>query len=176
MYKHNVGLNLLFTLSFIFSSSSCTAQYLDAELSWCLGGEDELYEEKITSDEIVLALLKGPLSWEVIEPFLSETKISEVPGIHSSVMSYIVRSEEDGSYYSYHISSGNSFPICLNIQSADVLENVSSLVQGSEYFSEILSKEISQLTIETLGGASVAKFSFQDGKLYSLIFRTNYID
>ncbi|MDP1929942.1 MAG: hypothetical protein Q8L60_00625 [Gammaproteobacteria bacterium] len=176
MNNYNVAANLFLFLAVIFSSVSCSAQEFDDEFLSCRIGENELSGERITSDEIMIALLTGPLAWERIEPFLSDTEIVEIPSIHSPVVNYVVGAKDDESSYAYYFSNGNSFPLCLIIKSGNVLESITSDMLESEYLSEILNKENSELVIDTLEAASVAKLSYRDGMLTSVIFRTTYID
>ena len=174
------GKKLSYLLSIVlwFSASSCASQDLSSAMQACSEGGIAAQGDVVTNDEIMLSLLEGALAWASIEPLLVDVRKSKVSSPHSSESTnYLAVSENSGDFYSYYLSGRNSFPLCLNIKSPEVLLGISRTAKAFVFFADRLKEtDRASLIIDTLEGGNIVQFIFSNGQLSSMVYRSNYLD
>ena len=173
------GKKLCYLLSIVlwFSASSCSSQDLSSVMKACSERNLAVQGDVVTNDEIMLSLLEGPLAWASVEPLVEFHKSKESSPHSSESTNYLAVSESGGDFYSYYLSGKNSFPLCLNIKSPEVLLEVSRTAKEFVFFADRLNKtDRASLIIDTLEGGNIVQFIFSNGQLSSMVYRSNYLD
>lgn len=120
----------------------------------------------VTNDEIMLSLSEGLLAWKNLEPMLAEIQRSKVISVspHSSkAIDYLIKSEGNGDFYSYYLSGENSFPLCLNMKSPEILVKVSRTAKEFVFFADRLEKtDKASLVIDTLDRGDIEEHGGTD--------------
>ena len=170
--------NCFLLILLAFFSCSCSSQDLSDVKKSCSSLTVPNESDLITNDEIILALLNGPLGWKNIQESLVAVVKSEIPSPHSpSTKNYLVKAGGPEGFYSYFLSGKNSFPLCLNIKSPDILARISNTSSEFDFFIERLeNNKQGLLMIDTIEGGNVVQLKFSDGQLVSVMYRSNYLD
>jgi hypothetical protein len=168
---------LLIILSTSFANA-CSSQDAGSAMAACNNVPPSSQGDVVTDDEFILSLVEGPLAWESVKSILVDIEKDRVSSPHSpETTNYVVTSRKGESFYSYYLSEGNSFPLCLDINSPEVISRVAVFGKKFDFFSRRLDKAgDSVLTIDSLEGGNIVQLVFSEGRLVSVTYRTDYID